>query len=151
MTGLRVVGSVGDDKKVEFLLNELKFDAAFNYKKESPKEALPRLCPQGIGTIQQYVDFLNVDIYWENVGGETLEAVLANANTFARIVACGMIGDYGRPEPYGVKNLMYIVSKRIRFEGFIQSDLRPLYWKVFHRLLALIVSGLSSGVGKTCQ
>jgi len=73
---------------------------------------------------------LKVDIYWENVGGETLDAVLTNANIFARIIGCGMISDYASSEPYGVKNLMNIVSKRIRFEGFIQGDLRPKYWKV---------------------
>jgi NADPH-dependent curcumin reductase CurA len=49
--GLRVVGSAGDDEKVEFLLKELNFDAAFNYKKESPKDAIPKLCPDGIGSI----------------------------------------------------------------------------------------------------
>jgi NADPH-dependent curcumin reductase CurA len=118
-SGLRVVGSAGEDKKVEFLLNELGFDAAFNYKKENPSDALPRLCPDGI------------DIYFENVGGETLDAVLINANNFARIIACGMITTYGKEDSYGVKNLMKIVSKRIRFEGFIQSDLRDLYYAVF--------------------
>jgi NADPH-dependent curcumin reductase CurA len=65
------------------------------------------------------------------VGGETLDAVLTNANNFARIIACGMISQYGQKEPYGVKNLMNIVSKRIRFEGFIQGDLRAKYWKVY--------------------
>jgi len=64
------------------------------------------------------------------VGGETLDAVLVNANNFARFVACGMISSYGKPDPYGVKNLMYIVGKRIRFEGFIQNDLRPQYYEV---------------------
>jgi len=48
--GLRVVGSAGDDEKVEFLLKELNFDAAFNYKKERPKDAIPKLCPDGIGS-----------------------------------------------------------------------------------------------------
>ena len=109
---------MGDDKKVEYLKKELNFDAAFNYKKDKPKDTLPKLCPNGI------------DIYFENVGGETLEAVLDNANTFARIIACGMISQYGKSEPYGVKNLMQIVGKRIRFEGFIQSDLRKQYLNV---------------------
>jgi NADPH-dependent curcumin reductase CurA len=49
-SGLRVVGSAGDDKKVTYLLEELGFDGAFNYKKEKPSDALPRLCPDGIGT-----------------------------------------------------------------------------------------------------
>jgi NADPH-dependent curcumin reductase CurA len=76
------------------------------------------------------VSSLTGDIYWENVGGETLDAVLDNANNFARFVGCGMISQYGQKEPYGVKNLMYMVSKRIRFEGFIQGDLRDKYWTV---------------------
>jgi len=50
MEGLRVVGSAGDDQKVKFLLEELNFDAAFNYKKESTKDVLPKLCPDGIGS-----------------------------------------------------------------------------------------------------
>jgi NADPH-dependent curcumin reductase CurA len=80
----------------------------------------------------------HLDIYWENVGGETLDAVLVNANTFSRIVACGMISSYGKTEPYGVKNLMNVVSKRIRFEGFIQGDLRDQYWNVSPLFLWLI-------------
>jgi NADPH-dependent curcumin reductase CurA len=73
---------------------------------------------------------LTLDIYWENVGGETLEAALANCNNFARIPACGMISGYGKSDQYGVKNLMMIVAKQIRFQGFIQTDLRPQYWQV---------------------
>jgi NADPH-dependent curcumin reductase CurA len=71
--GLRVIGSVGDDKKLDFILNDLKFDAGFNYKKEKPGQALARLAPQGI------------DIYYENVGGEHLEAALNALNEFGRI------------------------------------------------------------------
>lgn len=71
--GLTVVGSVGDDKKLDFILNDLKFDAGFNYKKEKPGQALARLAPQGI------------DIYYENVGGEHLEAALNALNQFGRI------------------------------------------------------------------
>lgn len=77
--GLRVIGSVGSDEKAEFIVKELGFDAATNYKKESPAEALKRLAPEGI------------DIYYENVGGETLEAAIAALKPFGRIVACGMV------------------------------------------------------------
>lgn len=77
--GLRVIGSVGSDEKLKFITEELGFDAGFNYKKESPKDALPRLAPEGI------------DIYYENVGGEHLEAALENMNNWGRIVACGMV------------------------------------------------------------
>ena len=123
------MGSAGSDEKVKFLLEELDFDGAFNYKKEKPADAIPRLCPDGIGTPLQF-RHLRVDVYWENVGGETLDAVLLNANNFSRFVGCGMITTYAKSETYGLKHLMQIISKRIRFEGFIQGDLRPLYWDV---------------------
>jgi NADPH-dependent curcumin reductase CurA len=71
--GLRVIGSVGDDKKLEFIKKDLGFDDGFNYKKEKPDDALKRLAPNGI------------DIYYENVGGEQLEAAIANMNQFGRI------------------------------------------------------------------
>jgi len=77
--GLRVIGSVGSDDKLDFIINELGFDAGFNYKKESVKAALARLAPEGI------------DIYYENVGGEHLEAAIDKMNDWGRIVACGMV------------------------------------------------------------
>lgn len=72
--GLRVIGSVGDDAKLDFIINELGFDGGFNYKKEtSALEALQRLVPDG------------VDIYYENVGGEQLAAAIEHMNVFGRI------------------------------------------------------------------
>ncbi|GBB90893.1 hypothetical protein RclHR1_00180031 [Rhizophagus clarus] len=85
--GMKVVGSAGSDEEVDYLLNELKFDAAFNYKKVDLDEALYKYCPNGI------------DIYYENVGGETLEVVLNNCNLFGRIVVCGMISQYNITDP----------------------------------------------------
>lgn len=82
--GLRVIGSVGSDEKAEFITKELGFDAATNYKKESPADALKRLAPNGI------------DIYYENVGGETLEAAIGAMNDWGRIVACGMVSGHWR-------------------------------------------------------
>ncbi|ODQ54105.1 NAD(P)-binding protein [Saitoella complicata NRRL Y-17804] len=108
--GMYVVGSAGEDAKVDFLLNECQFDAAFNYKKEGPRDALKKYCPNGI------------DLYWENVGGETLDAVFEAANDFSTIIACGMISQYNTTEPYGVKNIMNIVAKRIKMQGFIVLD-----------------------------
>jgi NADPH-dependent curcumin reductase CurA len=110
--GLTVIGSVGDDKKLDFIKSELNFDAGFNYKKEKPADALARLAPNGI------------DIYYENVGGEQLEAAINAMNTFGRIIACGMISQYNsKPEElYPIRNLMNIVSKRITMRGFIVSD-----------------------------
>ncbi|KAF2276977.1 NAD(P)-binding protein [Westerdykella ornata] len=110
--GLKVIGSVGDDKKLEFIIKELGFDGGFNYKKEKPADALKRLAPEGI------------DIYYENVGGEQLEAAINHMNDFGRIVACGMISQYNlKPgEQYPIRNLMQFVSKRLTMRGFIVSD-----------------------------
>lgn len=71
--GLKVIGSVGDDKKLEFIEKELGFDGGFNYKNEKPADALARLAPKGI------------DIYFENVGGEQLEAAINAMNNHGRI------------------------------------------------------------------
>lgn len=102
--GLTVIGSVGSDEKLGYITKELKFDSGFNYKKEGPKEALKRLAPNV------------VDIYFENVGAEHLDAALENMNKFGRIIACGMIAEYNakdQSEKYGHKNLMLIVGKQI--------------------------------------
>ncbi|KIM93471.1 hypothetical protein OIDMADRAFT_46258 [Oidiodendron maius Zn] len=119
--GLRVIGSVGSDEKLEYIVREMNFDGGFNYKKEKPADALARLAPNG------------VDIYYENVGGEQLEAALDAMNNFGRIVACGMISQYSIPasERYGVKNLSLVVSKRLTFRGFIvgDSNIGPVYIK----------------------
>ncbi|KAF2268290.1 NAD(P)-binding protein [Lojkania enalia] len=119
--GLKVIGSVGDDKKLEFILKELGFDGGFNYKKEKPADALARLAPQGI------------DIYFENVGGEQLEAAINAMNNFGRIIACGMISQYNlQPdELYPIRNLGMVVGKRLTIRGFIVGDanMGPKYIK----------------------
>jgi len=74
--GLTVIGSVGSDDKVDFIKKELNFDEGFNYKKDKPSEALKKLAPNG------------VDIYYENVGGEHLDAALEAMNNFGRIGTC---------------------------------------------------------------
>ncbi|USP79216.1 NAD(P)-binding protein [Curvularia clavata] len=110
--GLTVIGSVGDDAKLDFIKNELNFDGGFNYKKEKPSDALARLAPNGI------------DIYYENVGGEQLEAAINAMNNFGRIIACGMISQYNaKPgEQYPIRNLMQVVAKRLTMRGFIVGD-----------------------------
>lgn len=82
--GLRVIGSVGSDAKLDFITKELGFDGGFNYKKEKALDALKRLAPDGI------------DIYFENVGGEQLEAALEVLNPHGRIAACGMVSSLHR-------------------------------------------------------
>ncbi|KAF2868678.1 hypothetical protein BDV95DRAFT_499805 [Massariosphaeria phaeospora] len=110
--GLKVIGSVGDDKKLDYITKELGFDAGFNYKKEKPADALARLAPKGL------------DIYYENVGGEQLEAAIDHLTNFGRIIACGMISQYNasNEERYPIPNLENVVKKRLTMRGFIVSD-----------------------------
>jgi NADPH-dependent curcumin reductase CurA len=107
--GLHVVGSAGSDEKVAYL-KELGFDSAFNYKNVDYNEALKEHCPNGI------------DIYFENVGGKMLEAVISNANRYARIVCCGMISQYNTRNPEPIHNLIQVVAKSLEIRGFIVSD-----------------------------
>jgi len=118
--GVRVVGSAGSDEKVAFL-KRVGFHDAFNYKTTTPEEALPKLCPNGI------------DIYYDNVGGQTLEAALESMNTFGRVVACGAISQYdgAAHKHYGVKNLFHVVTKRLLVQGFIVGDLIKEYGESF--------------------
>jgi NADPH-dependent curcumin reductase CurA len=109
--GCRVVGIAGSDDKCRWLTEDLGFDAAINYKQGPLFQALKSACPNGI------------DIYFENVGGATLEAVLALINNNARIPLCGMISQYNAssPEP-GPRNLASLISHRGLMKGFIVTD-----------------------------
>lgn len=117
--GLKVIGSVGSDGKLDYILKDLRFTSGFNYKKEKPLDALKRLAPDG------------VDIYYENVGGEHLAAALSEMNDFGRIITCGMVSEYNVPEPerYPVRNLFHVVAKRLTIKGFIvgDKDMGPKY------------------------
>lgn len=109
--GLTVIGSVGDDQKLDYITNELGFKG-FNYKKESPKDGLARLAPDGI------------DIYFENVGGETLQAAFDALRTHGRIIVCGMISQYNLPyeKQYRLAGTETIFGRRLKIQGFIQKD-----------------------------
>ncbi|CAH9091666.1 unnamed protein product [Cuscuta epithymum] len=130
--GCRVVGSAGSNEKVELLKNKFGYDDAFNYKEEQDLNmTLKRYFPEGI------------DIYFENVGGKTLDAVLLNMNTHGRIVVCGMISQYNiqAEGTEGVHNLMTLISKRIRMEGFLVSDYYHLYSEFLKTVLSYIKEG----------
>lgn len=107
--GARVVGSAGSDAKVAHVVEALGFHDAFNYRREPVAAALDRLCPGGI------------DVYFDNVGGETLDAVLARLRPFARIPVCGMISQYDGPGA-GIRNLPAVVAARATMTGFIIYD-----------------------------
>ncbi|KZV32797.1 hypothetical protein F511_23709 [Dorcoceras hygrometricum] len=128
--GCYVVGSAGSKDKVDLLKNKFGFDEAFNYKEEPDlNAALKRYFPDGI------------DIYFENVGGKMLDAVLLNMKLYGRIAVCGMISQYNLEELEGVKNLFLLVVKRIRMEGFIVFDYAHLYPKYLEMVLPLIKQG----------
>jgi len=112
LKGCRVIGSVGSDAKGKWLLDECGVDAVINYKTCGDlTEALAAAAPDG------------VDVYFENVGGDHLQAALNVMNPFGRIAACGMIASYNNAEPApGPNNLMLIVGKKVRINGFIVSD-----------------------------
>jgi NADPH-dependent curcumin reductase CurA len=111
IVGCRVVGIAGGEEKCRWITEELGFDAAIDYKAESVLEGLKRHCPDGI------------DIYFENVGGEILDAVLSLINLKARISLCGLISQYNATEPVpGPYNFAQILIKRARVEGFIVMD-----------------------------
>ncbi|GMH11422.1 hypothetical protein Nepgr_013263 [Nepenthes gracilis] len=114
--GCYVVGSAGTNQKVDLLKNKLGFDEAFNYKEESDLDAtLKRYFPEGI------------DIYFENVGGAMLDAVLLNMRVHGRVAVCGMVTLHSYYDPEGIHNLFALITKRIRMEGFLQSDYLHLF------------------------
>ena len=110
--GCRVVAAAGSKEKVEWLQKEVGIDAAINYRETSNLgRTVRKNCPEGI------------DVYYDNVGGDHLQAALSCMNTFGRIVACGMISRYNdtRPLP-GPSNLSVVIGQRLKIEGFIISD-----------------------------
>ncbi|KAG6395442.1 hypothetical protein SASPL_146087 [Salvia splendens] len=132
--GCYVVGSAGSKEKsavalmkVDILKNKFGFDEAFNYKEERDyNAALKRHFPDGI------------DIYFENVGGKMLEAALSNMRLHGRVAVCGMISQYSLEQPEGVHNLLNLLTKRIRMEGYIVSDHYHLYPKFLEMVVPLI-------------
>jgi hypothetical protein len=111
LRGCRVIGSAGSAEKVRFLQEECGFDGAFNYKTGSVLEQLNREAPDGI------------DVYFDNVGGESLEAALWALRLHGRIIACGAISIYNAEAPRpGPSNLANVIGKRLTMKGFIVSD-----------------------------
>jgi NADPH-dependent curcumin reductase CurA len=110
--GCRVIGSAGSDEKVAWLRDELGFDQAFNYKTASLREELAD----------------GIDVYFDNVGGEHLEAAIFALRTYGRIVACGSISRYNDTELRpGPRNISMITTKRLRMQGFIIFDHNDRY------------------------
>jgi NADPH-dependent curcumin reductase CurA len=110
IAGCRVVGSAGSEEKLAWL-RELGFDDAFNYREQKPRHALAELAPDGI------------DIYFDNVGGDHLEAALVALRNNGRVAMCGAISEYDDAEPPpGPSNLFLLVAKNLTVRGFRGSS-----------------------------
>ncbi len=128
--GCHVVGIAGGPEKCRWIVEDLGFDAAIDYKHEDVAAALARCCPKGI------------DVYFDNVGGVILDAALARMNNFGRIVACGAISQYtSEKPPTGPSNFLLVISKRLRIEGFIVLDYMPRAQEAIPQLLEWVNQG----------
>lgn len=129
--GCRVVGLAGSEEKCRWIVDELGFDAAINYRTaDNLSEAIAQACPEG------------VDIYFDNVGGAMLDAALMNIRDRARIVFCGAIASYNSTAPVpGPYNLWQILVHSARFEGFLIRD----YFSRFPEGIAQMREWLESG------
>jgi NADPH-dependent curcumin reductase len=127
--GCRSVGIAGGPDKCRYATDELGLDACVDYKAGRLKEDLEKAAPDGI------------DIYFENVGGPTLDTILARMNPFGRIAVCGMISQYNATEPYRVKNISSVLINRLKMQGFIVSDHLPRWPAVLKELAQLVGEG----------
>ena len=127
--GCRAVGIAGGQAKCDYVVNELGFDACVDYKAGRLNQDLMAATPDGI------------DCYFENVGGQILDAVLRRTNAFSRIAVCGLISQYNATEPYGVKTFQAILTNRIKVQGFIVSDRMNLWPQAMTDLAGWVASG----------
>jgi len=128
--GCRVVGIAGGTAKCAWVVDELGFDACIDYKAGSVRDGLKQHCPQG------------VDIYFDNVGGEILDTVLARINRKARIVICGAISQYNNTTPVkGPANYLSLLVNRARMEGIVVFD----YAERFPQAVAELAGYLKAG------
>lgn len=111
LKGCRVVGIAGGPEKCQWLLDACKVDGVIDYKNESLETRIAALCPDG------------VNVFFDNVGGDTLEAAIGHMADFGRLALCGAISGYNDETPRpGPNNLMLLVARRLRMEGFIVLD-----------------------------
>ncbi|KAF9392859.1 Prostaglandin reductase 1 [Podila verticillata] len=128
--GLRVIGSAGSDEKVAFLTKELGFDAAFNYKTEDKRAALARLAGER-----------GLDIYYDLVGDDTIEVVLDLLNPKGRIVSVGILALHQNQPPPAPRNLVNILFKQLRYEGYLVFERYENVGKFWEELTPLVESG----------
>ncbi len=135
LKGCRVIGTAGTDEKCAWITKELGFDAALNYRTAANLPgglagALAKLCPDGIG------------VYFDNVGGPMLDAVLTQVKPHARIALCGAISGYNSTEPVrGPANWFSLIVNRVKVEGFIVIDYEKRFMEAIREMAPWAVSG----------
>lgn len=125
----RVVGLAGSKDKCEFLVRELGFDAAINYKDDDWRKQLKDATPEYI------------NVFFDNVGGEILDACLARAAREARFVICGAISQYNAAKPQGPASFMTVISQRVTMKGFIVFDYAKKYPAALQELASWLAQG----------
>jgi NADPH-dependent curcumin reductase CurA len=127
--GCRAVGIAGGREKCDYVIRELGFDACVDYKAGNLRDALKDACPKG------------VDVYFDNVGGEILDTLLARMNLFGRIVLCGLISEYNAAQPYGLKNIRAVLVNRLKLQGMIVFDWKDRYGEALKALAGYLSQG----------
>lgn len=115
LMGCRVVGIAGSDEKCHLLKDKLGCHATINYKRGQVEQDLQSAAPDG------------VDIFFDNVGGSILDAVLMHLNRYARIICCGRISEYLNDEPFRLRNWGQVGHMRARMQGFFVYDYEPMF------------------------
>ena len=127
--GCRAVGIAGGEEKCRRLTEEFSFDAAVDYRAENISRRLRELCPDGI------------DIFFDNVGGDVLEAALRNLARGARVVLCGAVSQYNEGAMRGPRNYMALLIRRARMEGFVVFDFASRYAEAAQEIAGWITEG----------
>jgi len=127
--GCKVIGIAGGKHKCDYLINELGFDAAIDYKNESVRKAIKRECPTGI------------DVYFDNVGGEILDTALMFLRMHARVVVCGAISQYNEMTAKGPNNYLSLLVNRASMKGMVVLD----YAKDYHKAMLQMSEWMGEG------
>ena len=130
LKGCRVVGIAGGEEKCARLVEEFGFDGTIDYKSEDVLAGLKRECPKG------------VDVFFDNVGGDILDAVLSRLNFKARVIICGAISQYNNTTPVqGPRNYLSLLVNRARMEGIVVFDYADRYPQAVAELAGYLKSG----------
>ncbi|MET0547573.1 MAG: NADP-dependent oxidoreductase [Caulobacterales bacterium] len=130
LSGCRAVGVVGSEEKAEIVTQHLGMHAAINYRAQDLDAAIRNIFPNGI------------DLYFDNVGGKVLDAVLPQMKAFGRIAVCGMVSNYNhQTEPYPIRNLWQVLVNRITMRGFLAYEATDMLHEAETQLAAWVKSG----------